>query len=40
MIQRTLKTKPNNSAAGKAALASRFAVEYHWRGLPEPNRWG
>ncbi len=28
-----------NPAAGKAGVASLFAVEHHLLGLPEPGRW-
>jgi hypothetical protein len=30
---------PNKPAAGKAGTASRLAVDRHWPGLPEPERW-
>jgi len=33
------ETPPNQPAAGKAAIAPRFAIGRHWRGLPEPERW-
>jgi hypothetical protein len=33
-----MNTEPNNPAAGKAAIASQFAVGHRWRGLPEPAR--
>jgi hypothetical protein len=30
---------PNHPAAAKAGIASLFAIEHHWPGLPEPGRW-
>jgi hypothetical protein len=29
---------PNHPAAGKAGIASLFAIEHHCPGLPEPGR--
>jgi hypothetical protein len=29
---------PNHPAPGKAGIASLFAIEHHWPGLPEPAR--
>ena len=31
--------RPNYSAAGKAGIASLFAIEHLCPGLPEPVRW-
>jgi hypothetical protein len=28
----------NKPAAGKAGIASRLTIKYHWPGLPEPER--
>ncbi len=28
----------NQPAAGKAGIASRLTIKYHWPGLPEPGR--
>ena len=34
-----LNPMSNHPAAGKAGIASRLAIGYHWPGLPEPDRW-
>lgn len=38
MIQRTLSTKPNPPAAGKAGIARQLTIQHHWPGLPDPER--
>jgi hypothetical protein len=32
------RSASNHPAPGKAGLAFRLAVGYHWPGLPEPGR--
>ena len=29
---------PNKPAAGNAGIASQLTIEYHWPGVPEPER--
>ena len=29
---------PNKPAAGNAGITSRFTIEHHWAGVPEPER--
>jgi hypothetical protein len=33
------RSAPNQPAAGKAGIASRFTIGYQWPGVPEPGRW-
>jgi hypothetical protein len=35
----SMTTTANKSAAGKAGIARRLAIEHHCPGLPEPERY-
>ena len=34
-----MMTWSNKPAAGNAGIGSQLAVEHHWPGVPEPERW-
>jgi len=34
-----MKTWSNKPAAGNAGIAPRLTIGYHWRGVPDPERW-